>query len=127
ADDKAKLENYKKIGQWHLAQYGYLLEKLRSMPEGDSNVLANSMILFGAGMRDGNKHDPHNLPLVLAGRGGGTLATGRHLVYERNSPMANLHRSILNRMGVPQDKFADATEDLPGLSDKSFVSKPVCT
>ena len=125
SDEPVKLERYKKINQWHLAQYAYLLEKLRSMPEGDSNVLANSMILFGAGMRDGNKHDPHNLPLVLAGRGGGTLASGRHLAYDRNSPMANLHRAIMSRMGIPEDKFADATEELAGLNDPSFVSKEV--
>lgn len=62
-----KLAEYQKIAQWHVAQYAYLLHKLKAMPEGESNVLDNSMILFGSGLRDGNKHSPRNLPLVVAG------------------------------------------------------------
>jgi hypothetical protein len=119
-----KLEPYKRIGIWHIEQYAYLLNRLRSFKEGESNVLDNSMILFGAGMRDGNAHDPHNLPLVVAGRGGGRLATGRHLIYDKNSPMANLHVGLLNRMGVPTEKFADSTGELKGLSDPNFSGNP---
>jgi hypothetical protein len=121
ADDPKKLENYKRINRWHVEQYAYLLNKLKSMPEGAGSVLDNSMILFGAGMRDGNKHDPHNLPLVLAGRAGGDLSPGRHLIYDKNSPMADLHLSILHRMGVRQDKFADGAVELKGLSDPTFT------
>ena len=110
-----KLEPYKRIGIWHVEQYAYLLK------EGDGNVLQNSMILFGAGMRDGNAHNPHNLPLVVAGRGGGSLATGRHLTYDRDTPMANLHVGLMNRMGVPTERFADSTGELKGLSDPDFA------
>jgi hypothetical protein len=116
-----KQEKYQKINQWHVAQYAYFLEKLRGYKEGEGNVLDNSMILFGAGMSDGNAHSPHNLPLVLAGRGGGTLATGRHLAYEKDHPMANLHLSLLNRMGVNRERFADSTGELKGLNDPSFA------
>ena len=119
-----KLERYHKINRWHVAQYAYFLDRLRGFREGAGNVLENSMILFGAGMSDGNAHDPHNLPLVLAGRGGGTLATGRHLSYAKNSPMANLHVSLLNRMGAQTEKFADSTGELAGLNDADYPGQP---
>ena len=112
-----KLEQYKRINIWHVQQYAYFLERLKAIREGERNLLDNSMILFGAGMRDGNAHNPHNLPIVLAGRGGGTLATGRHLVYEKNTPLCNLYVSMLNRMGAPVESFADGTSELPGLTD----------
>ena len=110
-----KRARYQKINQWHVAQYAYLLGKLRGYKEGDATVLDNSMVLFGAGMSDGNKHSPRDLPLVLAGRGGGTLQTGRHLDYGADHPMANLHVSVMNRMGVKTDRFADSTGELAGL------------
>ena len=114
------LEQYKRINQWHLTQYAYLLEKLRSIKEGEGTLLDNSMIVFGAGMHDGNRHDPRNLPVILAGQGGGTIATGRHLVYEKNTPLCNLWKSMLTRVGAPVDKVADSTGELPGLNDPSF-------
>lgn len=114
-DDPEQLRQYQLIGQWHVAQYAYLLNKLASMPEGDSNVLHNSMILFGAGFRDGNKHDPHNLPLVLAGRGGGRLNTGQHLIYSPDSPLSNLYVSMLDAFGTPVERFADSTGPARGV------------
>ncbi|MBM3756115.1 MAG: DUF1552 domain-containing protein [Acidobacteria bacterium] len=109
------LRQYALINKWQIEQYGYLLRKLRGMQEGDSNVLANSMILFGGGIRDGNKHDPHNLPLVLAGRAGGRLATGQHLVYEKDSALSNLYVAMLKAFGIPVEKFADSTGPLAGV------------
>ena len=119
-NDPAKLEEYKRINAWHVAQYAYFLERLRSLKEGDANVLDNSMILFGAGMRDGNAHNPRNLPIILAGKAGGSLATGRHLAYEKNTPLCNLYVGMLNRMGAPVERFADSTGELKGLGDPSF-------
>jgi hypothetical protein len=116
-----KLAQYERINIWHLEQYAYLLGKLKSIREGEGTLLDNSMILFGAGMRDGNAHNPHNLPLLLAGRAGGTLATGRHLVYEKNTPLTNLYRSMLTRMGTPVEHLADSTGELQGLDDERFV------
>ncbi len=117
-----KLAQYQRINTWHTGHLAWLLAKLKSIREGDGNLLDNSMILFGAGMRDGNAHNPHNLPLVLAGRGGGTLATGRHLAFEKNTPLTNLYRSMLTRMGTPVERFADSTGELPGLADAAFAS-----
>lgn len=115
-----KMEEYKRINTWHLAQFAYMLEKMKSIREGESTLLDNSMLLFGAGMRDGNLHSPKNLPIVLAGRGGGTIATGRHLVYEKGTPLCNLYRSMLSRVGAPAEQFADSTGELPGLDDAEF-------
>lgn len=118
-----KLEMYRRINRWHSEQLAYFLDRLRSYPEGDGTVLDHSLILHGAGIRDGNQHNPHNLPLILAGRGGGSVAPGRHLVYDADTPMANLHLGLLRRFGVRADRFADSTEELPGLSDSAYTGK----
>ena len=115
-ENKAEsLRQYQLINKWHIEQYGYLLRKLRDMKEGESSVLDNSMILFGAGIRDGNKHDPHNLPVVVAGKAGGRLASGQHLSYEKDTPLANLYVSMLDAFGTPVERFADSTGRLPGV------------
>lgn len=120
SNDKTKLEEYKRINIWHLQQYAYMLEKMKAIREGDSNLLANSMVLLGSGMKDGNAHDPHNLPMILAGRGGDTLATGRHLVYGKNTPLCDLYRGMATRMGVPVSSFGDSDGELPGLADPTY-------
>lgn len=119
--DKAKLEQYTRMVAWHVEQYAYLLGRLRSFREGEGTVLDHSMIVFGAGLRDGNSHNPHNLPTLLAGRAGGTLATGRHLGYGPDTPMANLHLGLLRRMGVDAQRFSDSTGELPGLGNPEYA------
>jgi hypothetical protein len=109
------LVQYQKIAQWHIEQYAYLLQKLQNMPEGESNVLDNSMILFGSGLRDGNSHNPKNLPIIVAGSAGGRLKTGQHLVCEDKTPLSNLYCSMLDAFGTPVDRFADSTGKLPGV------------
>lgn len=118
--DAKKLEHYKRINIWHLEQYAYFLNRLKSIKEGEGCLLDNCAILFGAGMRDGNAHDPVNLPLVLAGKAGGTLRPGRHVQYAAKTPMANLHLALMRRFGLQADRFADSTEELAGLSDSDF-------
>ena len=119
-NNAAKMEQYQRINTWHLTQYAYMLEKMKAIKESEGTLLDNSMILLGAGMRDGNAHSPKNLPIILAGRGGGTLATGRHLVYEKKTPLTNLYRSMLARVGAPVEKLADSTGELLGLADPNF-------
>lgn len=111
-NDADKLRQYQLINQWHIEQYAYLLHKLQAMKEGDSNVLDHSMIVFGAGMRDGNKHDPHNLPVVLAGRAGGRVAAGQHLLLGPDSQLSNLWLTMLDAFGTPVERFADSTGKL---------------
>ena len=113
--NEEKLQMYYLINRWHIEQYGYLLSKLCSMQEGDGTVLDNSMILFGAGLRDGDAHSPHNLPLVLGGRGGGRIASGQHLTYEKDTALSNLYLCMLDAFGTPVERFADSTAPLSGV------------
>jgi hypothetical protein len=113
--DPDKLRQYQLINQWHVAQYAYLLQKLQSMREGESTVLDNSMVLFGSALSDGDSHNPHRLPLVLGGGGGGRILSGQHLVYGDDSPLANLYVSMLDAFGAPVERFADSTGPLAGL------------
>ena len=79
------------------------------------------MILFGSALSDGNRHDPHRLPIVLSGRGGGRIASGRRLVYENDSPLADLYVSMLDAFGTPVERFADSTGPLRGVLTWSTV------
>ena len=115
AKTEDKLRQYQLISKWHIAQYGYLLRKLRSMKEGDSNVLDNSMIMFSSALSDGDSHSPKKLPIVLAGKGGGRIDAGQHLMYPEDTPLANLYVSMLDAFGTPVERFADSTGKLPGV------------
>lgn len=110
-----KLKQYQLIARWHVEQMAYLLKKLNEIREGDRPLLDSTMVLFGSDLRDGNKHDPKNLPLLLAGRAGGRLATGRHLKYAADTPLTNLYVSMLKAFGTPVERFADSTGPLPGV------------
>lgn len=114
-NEEEKLRAYQLINRWHVEQYAYLLGKLRGMQEGDKTVLDNSMILYGSGLRDGNSHNPHNLPILLGGGGGGRLATGQHLSFSPDTPLANLYLAMLQVFGCDVDRFADSTGVLPGV------------
>ncbi|MBB5036422.1 DUF1552 domain-containing protein [Prosthecobacter dejongeii] len=103
-----KLDAYEKINRWHIEQYSYLIDKLKSIKEGEGNLLDNSLILFGSSIRDGNKHDPRNLPLVLAGHGGGVKG-GQHVVAAKDTPLCNLYTGMLNRAGVETPSFGDSS------------------
>jgi len=104
----SKYEPYSKINRWHTEQLAYFLDKLRSIREGERTLLDNSMILFGSSMSDGNRHDPKNLPIILAGRAGGTIQPGRHIACEKDTPLCNLYVSMLERMGTPVESFGDS-------------------
>ena len=111
-----KLDAIAKIDLFHVQQYAYMLEKMKSIKEGERTLLDNSMILFGAGICDGNRHNHNNLPILLAGRAGGTITPGRHVAVPENTPLCNLYLSMLDRMGVRQDRFGDSTGPLLQLS-----------
>lgn len=113
--EAAKLRQYQIINQWHVEQFAYLCKRLAAMKEGESSVLDNSMLLLGGGIRDGNAHNPHDLPLVLAGLGGGRIDAGQHLVYDKDSPLSNLYVSMLDAFGSPVERFADSTGPAKGV------------
>jgi hypothetical protein len=106
--DREKQEKISKINQFHMQQFAYFVMRLKSVKEGDATLLDNSMILYGSGIGDGNRHNHDDLPIVMAGRGGDTLETGKHVRYRRNTPLANLYVSLLERMGVDVDVFGDS-------------------
>ena len=110
-----KLGKIKEINRFHVEQLAYLLDRLASVPEGDGTLLDNSMILYGSGLSDGNRHNNENLPVILAGRGGGTIDTGRHVRYEVETPMCNLFLSMLDRVGASLDAMGDSTGRLRRL------------
>jgi hypothetical protein len=112
---KEKQKRIRQINQFHIAQLGYLLEKLKSTREGEGNLLDTSMIVYGSGIGDGNAHNHDNLPVLVAGRGNGTLKTGRHLRYPKETPLMNLYVSMLERIGAPANSFGDSTGPLPNL------------
>lgn len=112
---QGQMEQYKRINIWHTRQFAYFLNKLKELEEAGQPMLQNTQILWGSPLRDGNKHEPKNLPLVLAGQGGGKLRTGRHLVSDSDTPLCNLYVSMLANAGVKQDKFADSKGALRGL------------
>jgi len=105
-----KLEQYSKINRWHVEQFVYLLDRMRSIREGEGSLLDNSMIVCGSGLSDGNAHSPDNLPILLGGRGGGALRTGRHIRSEKNTPLCNLYMTVLDRLGLPVGQFGDSTQ-----------------
>ena len=107
-----KKEKIAKINRFHMEQVAYLLTKLQSMKEGFGTVLDNSMIVVGSGIADGNAHAHHDLPVLLCGGGGGTLKPGRHVRYEKETPMTNLYLSLLDRMGVKADRIGDSSGKL---------------
>jgi hypothetical protein len=111
-DEADKYEQYAKINRWHSEQLVYLLDKLTQIREGEGTLLDNSMILFGSSFSDGNRHDPNNLPIVLAGKAGGTITSGRHIASPKGTPLCNLYLPMLERMGVSIDAFGDSTEAL---------------
>jgi hypothetical protein len=111
---KDKLEKIAKIDRFYVEQYGYFLSKLKGMKDVDGrSVLDNSMVLYGCGIADGNRHNHHDLPVLLAGRGRGQLSPGRHLDFKGEVPLSNLYLTMLEKMGVEAEKHGDSTGKLP--------------
>ncbi|MGA0407779.1 MAG: DUF1552 domain-containing protein [Limisphaerales bacterium] len=114
-NDPAKQAKISEINTFHVQQAAYILQKMKSIPEGDGTLLDHSMVVYGAGISDGNRHNNENLPVFVAGKGGGRISTGRHVSYAFETPMANLLLSMIHEMGVPAERFGDSTGLLRGL------------
>lgn len=107
-NDPRMLDQYEIISRWHIEQYGYLMQRLQSIKEGDKTLLDNSLILFGSGLRDGNRHSPFDLPIVVGGKGGGKFKTGQNIQYPDETPLANLYLTMLHSMNIDVPQFADS-------------------
>jgi len=115
-NDPARLAKLVKINTYHMTLFASFLEKLRSTPDGDGSLLDHAMIVYGAGMSDSNAHDPRNLPILLAGGGAGRLKGGGHVRFPKDTPLANLHVTLLDKLGVQVEKLGDSAGELPQLS-----------
>jgi hypothetical protein len=115
-NDQAKKDKIRQINTFHVRQLAYLLEKLRSIPEGDGTLLDHAMLAYGSGNSDGNRHNHNDLPILLAGGGCGTLKPGRHIRYPDETPLTNLWLAMLNRQSVEVAQLGDSTGVLQGLA-----------
>jgi hypothetical protein len=109
------IEKVTQINSYHVKQFAAWIGKMKSIREGDSTLLDNCMIVYGAGLSDGNRHLHEDLPTLIAGRGGDYIKSGRRIVYRRETPMCNLFLAMMDRMGVHVDQFGDSTGRLDGL------------
>ncbi|MEO8372870.1 MAG: DUF1552 domain-containing protein [Candidatus Solibacter sp.] len=116
AEEAERKKQYASCVTWHVEQVAYFLKKLKSLDEGGTSLLDNSMVMFGCGIKCGNLHLEHDLPIALAGRGKGTLKPGRRLRFAPETPLCNLYLSMLQRMGIDEKTFGDSTGTLPGLA-----------
>ena len=109
------IKHLAKIDKYLIGHYAKFLERLKSIPEGTGTLLDNSMIVYGSAIADGNAHSHHDLPVLLAGKGGGTIASGRHIVSPKETPLNNLFLSMLDRMDAGVDSLGDSSGRLKGL------------
>ena len=118
ANDPKRLDEYQRVNQHHMKLWGEALQKMAATDEGERSLLDNSMILFCSSLYDGNAHDSRQLPVVLAGGGGGTIRGGRVLDYskEENRKLCRLHLAMMDRMGVRMHQFGDADTALTDLA-----------
>jgi Protein of unknown function (DUF1552) len=108
-NDPKKHEKIKKINRFHIEQLAYVLGKLKSVKEGDKALLDQIMVVYGSGIGDGNRHNHDDLPILLAGHGGGTVKCGRHLKFAKDTPLMNLYLAMFDRLGCPTKTFGDST------------------
>jgi len=110
ADDRERLDRLARIQTWHMQQFADFLAKMAATEHGDGTLLDNALFLYGSNMSNSDKHDNYPVPNLLMGGGAGTLKRGgQHVVLPEQTPLANLHLTILNKVGIEADSFADST------------------
>lgn len=110
------MDKLARINTYHVKMFAHLLERLRSTPDGDGSLLDHMMIIYGAGMSNSDNHFHHDLPIVLVGGGAGRIKGGRHLRLKYDTPMSNLHLTVLDKMGIPVERFGDSEGKIDLLS-----------
>jgi hypothetical protein len=111
-DRLVKLTN---IQTWHMQQFARFLDRLAATPDGDGSLLDHSLFMYGSNMSNSDRHNNYPLPIILVGGANGKLKGGKHIVPADHTPVANLHLSVLNLMGIPQEKFSNSTGMLAGV------------
>lgn len=115
--DPEKLKKLAKINRYHLSLFADFLKRMDDTPEGNGSLLDNSLYMYGSGMGDPDAHDHTNLPIILAGGAGDRMQGGRHVAFEETTPLSNVHLTLLNKVGVPLESFADSTGKIDHLFD----------
>jgi hypothetical protein len=115
-NDNAKKQKIATINRFHVTQFAYMLNRMKNIREGEGTLLDNCMIAYGSGNSDGNRHNHDDLPILLAGRGSGTIRAGRHIRYAFNTPLNNLWLSMLDRIGSRVESLGDSTGRLANLT-----------
>jgi hypothetical protein len=114
-DNPEKIEKMSKINAFHVSLFAEYLERLKNTPEGNGSLLDNVLLLYGSGIGNPNVHNHSNLPIIVAGGAAGGMKGNRHIRYEKPTPLANLHLSLLDKVGVKIDQFGDSTGKIDGL------------
>jgi hypothetical protein len=114
-NDPARYDKLRRINRLHVGQLAYLLGRLKAAPQGAGNLLDDCLIVYGSGISDGDRHNHEDLPILLAGGGGGAHKGGRHVRYMGGTPLCNLYLALLGALGVPAARFGDSTGRLSGL------------
>ena len=108
-NDDSKMERISRIDKFLMTHFAYFLDRMKKTKEGEGNLLENSMILYGSAISDANRHNHHDLPIIVAGHGGGTLKPGRYIQNENETPLNNLFLSLGDRVGAKIEKIGDST------------------
>ncbi len=116
-NDPDKIARMAKINAFHVSLFSEYIQKLKSIPEGNGTLLDYSLILYGSGMGNPNKHDHSNLPTIVAGGSGCNMRGGRHIKYKEQTPLANLHLTMLQKIGVQREQFGDSKGIVEELLD----------
>ena len=112
-----KQQNIAKINRFHVDRFAYFLSRLSQVRENNGKtLLENSMVVYGSGISDGDRHNHDDLPILLAGTGAGRIQTGRHIRYENGTPLCNLYLWMMRQMGAKAESFGDSTSEITGLS-----------
>ena len=115
--DPEKLAKVAQINAYHVSLFAYFLEKLKATPDGDGTLLDHSVYMYGSGMGNPDKHDHVNLPILVAGGAAGRMKGGRHIRYAEPAPLSNLHLTLLDKVGVRLDAFADSNGKIRELDE----------
>src|SRR5215468_4005932 len=115
ANDLGRIEKLVKIQTWHMERFAEFLSKLAAVKDGEGTLLDNSIFMYGSNMSNSDKHNGHPLPTILVGGGGGKLTGGKHIELQEATPLANVHLTVLRKIGVERETFGDSTGTIAGI------------